>query len=774
METVRCSIREMVEFISRSGHIITEISANNRAVEGTRIHQLIQKQQGASYHAEVALNYEFEYEGFLYVLQGRMDGLIILEDEVCIDEIKSVTYPLDDLDLDHVNQRHFHQLMCYAYIYCVQNDLKEIDCQLTYYDVNNKDQKILKEHFLFEQIESIFFSIVEQYHAFVKLYFDFKEIRDQSLETLAFPYDHYRNGQQEMMNAVYYTIKNKQKLFIHAATGLGKTLGTVFPALRALHHGHTNKIMYLTAKAITRTVAKETLSHLEKCGLILRTVIITAKDQMCFLEERHCHPDYCPYAKNHYDRVNQAMLDIMAHANTYDKENIQAFALKHEVCPFEFSLDLFLFSDFSILDYNYAFDPRVNLQRAFYPESKLTMLVDEAHNLVDRSRDMYSKALFHSHIRQVKTLMSDRSKNAYKALIALDEAMLQLKNDLVDRPYIVDYQPPAEIAKLVENNLWAMQKYLSENGEQEQEILDLYFECVAFMKIYELYRESYVTYAIDDGDVMLKIYCMDPSSLLNDYYSQAQAVIFFSATLLPIQYFYRILGGKKDDFKLYYDSPFDSQNRLVLVGNDVQAKYRQRIYSYDKICRYIAELAKGKTGNYLIFFSSYEYLNQVYQRFVPNDEVYVYKQEGQMSLEDKNIFLDHFKTVKDRSQVFFTVLGGMFSEGIDFKGEQLIGTIIVGVGLPQLGLERDLIKSYFEKDGYDYAYKYPGMNKVLQAAGRVIRTNQDRGVILLLDERYASKEYTKMFPREWKHLQKTSVDHISKQLETFWNSENKQ
>ena len=359
-------------------------------------------------------------------------------------------------------------------------------------------------------------------------------------------------------------------------------------------------------------------------------------------------------------------------------------------------------------------------------------------------------------------------------MIALDEAMLQLKNDLVDRPYIVDYQPPAEIAKLVENNLWAMQKYLSENGEQEQEILDLYFECVAFMKIYELYRESYVTYAIDDGDVMLKIYCMDPSSLLNDYYSQAQAVIFFSATLLPIQYFYRILGGKKDDFKLYYDSPFDSQNRLVLVGNDVQAKYRQRIYSYDKICRYIAELAKGKTGNYLIFFSSYEYLNQVYQRFVPNDEVYVYKQEGQMSLEDKNIFLDHFKTVKDRSQVFFTVLGGMFSEGIDFKGEQLIGTIIVGVGLPQLGLERDLIKSYFEKDGYDYAYKYPGMNKVLQAAGRVIRTNQDRGVILLLDERYASKEYTKMFPREWKHLQKTSVDHISKQLETFWNSENKQ
>lgn len=769
METVKCSIREMVEFISRSGHIMTEISANNRAVEGTRIHQLIQKQQDDTYQAEVPLNYECEYQGFLYVLQGRMDGLILSENSVCIDEIKTVTYSLTELDIEHVNPRHFHQLMCYAYIYSQQHDLKEIDCQLTYYDVTNKEEKKIKEHFLFEQVESIFFSVIEQYHAFVKLYFDFKEERDHSLEALTFPYQEYREGQKEMMNAVYFTIKNKQKLFIHAATGLGKTLGTVFPALRALHHGYTNKIMYLTAKAITRTVAKETLLHLEEIGLKLRTTIITAKDQMCFLEERHCHPDYCPYAKNHYNRVNQAILDILANSNTYDKENIQCFALKHEVCPFEFSLDLFLFSDFSILDYNYAFDPRVNLHRAFNPDIRLTMLVDEAHNLVDRAREMYSKALYHSHIREVKTMMANRSKTVYKTLITLDEIMIQLKNDLIDRPYIIDYQPPVEVAKATESFLWAMQKFLSENMEQEKEILDLYFECLAFMKIYELYRESYVTYVTDDGDVMLKIYCMDPSSLLNDYYSQAQAVIFFSATLLPIQYFYRILGGKKEDYKLYYDSPFDSQKRLVLVGNDVQAKYRQRLYSYDKICQYISAMGNGKTGNYLIFFSSYEYLNQVYQRFIPNDEFYVYKQDAQMSLEDKNVFLDHFKTVKERSQIFFTVLGGMFSEGIDFKGEQLIGTIIVGVGLPQLGLERDLIKSYFEQDGYDYAYKYPGMNKVLQAAGRVIRTHQDQGVILLLDERYATREYIKMFPREWKHLQKTSVQNIPKQLDEFWS-----
>ena len=768
METIKCSIREMIEFISRSGHIITEISANNRAVEGTRIHQHIQKHQGEEYQAEVPLVYEFVYEGFNYILQGRMDGLIKTGDGICIDEIKTVTYSLDDLELENVNQRHFHQLMCYAYIYCIQHNLKEIDGQLTYYDVHTKQQKILKEHFLFVDIEKIFFSIIEQYHTFVKLYFDFKEKRNRSLENLKFPYDTYRNGQQEMMNGVYYTIKNNQKLFIHAATGLGKTLGTVFPSLRAMQHGYTNKIMYLTAKAVTRTVAKDTLMHLNKQGLMLRSVVVTAKDHMCFLDERHCHPDYCPYAKNHYDRINAAILDIMQESYMYDRENIQAFALKHEVCPFEFSLDLFSFSDFAILDYNYAFDPIVNLQRAFNPENKLTLLVDEAHNLVDRSRDMYSKEIVHSHIRTVKNLMAERSKSVYKALIALDESMLELKNDLMHKPYIVEYQPPVEIAKKIEAVIWSMQKFLSENSEQEKEIMDLYFDCIAFMKIYELYRESYVTYVIDYDDVIVKMYCIDPSSLLQDYYKQSQAVIFFSATLLPIPYFYRILGGNNNDLKLYYDSLFDSENRLVLVGNDVQAKYHQRMYSYDKICQYITKLASGKVGNYLVFFSSYDYLNQVYERFMPNDDFYVYKQVGQMGLEDKSFFLEQFKSVKDRSQIFFTVLGGMFSEGIDFKGEQLIGTIIIGVGLPQLGLERDLIKSYFEEDGYDYAYKYPGMNKVLQAAGRVIRTHQDKGIILLLDERYGSREYTKMFPREWKQLQKTSIQGISSQIEAFW------
>lgn len=771
MEEIRCSIREMVEFVSRSGHIISEINANNRAQEGTRIHQSIQKKQGEDYQAEVAITQNVEYKGYLYIFQGRMDGLIINENGVCIDEIKTVTYPIADLEIENVDRRHYHQLVCYAYFYSLQHDLKEIDGRLTYYQVDNKETKMIDVHFKFEEVKDIFYSILDKMHAFVLLYYDFKHLRNTSLENLAFPYESYREGQQEMMNAVYFTIKRKQKLFIQAATGLGKTLGTLFPTLRALLHGHTDKIMYLTAKTMTRTVAKETLDLLLDRGLKIRTTIITAKDRICFMEEKECHPDRCPYANHHYDRVNDALLDVLTHEITYDKEIIQTYALKYQVCPFEFSLDLFLFSDLAILDYNYAFDPRVNLQRTYESDQKLTLLIDEAHNLVDRAREMYSKAIYHQEIRDIKNRIRDHSKRVYKALIELDDLFIQIKNDLQTLPYMVHQEPPVTLAGKVENCVWALQSYLSKESTPDPEVLNLYFDLMAFMKIYELYEDSFVHYMIEEEDVMVKIFCLDPSHQLDVYYKKAQAVIFFSATLLPIQYFYLILGGHEGDYKLYYDSPFPKENRLVLVGCDVSTKYRVRAFSYEKINRYIHELVQSKVGNYLVFFSSYEYLEQTFALFEPKDYCYAYKQTSTMSNEEKENFLNHFKTVKDKSQVFFTVLGGMFSEGIDFKGEQLIGTIVVGVGLPQLGLERDLIKAYFEEEGYDYAYKYPGMNKVLQAAGRVIRTKEDRGVVILLDDRYGTKDYIKLFPKEWQYAKKTNLGIVSKQLKQFWTEQ---
>lgn len=771
MENVKISIKEMVEFISRKGHISNEITGPNRALEGTKIHQKIQRSQEGNYQSEVTLNYEMDYKNYHYILQGRMDGLIIDKDFICIDEIKSTLRNLDDLNEETMNMSHFNQLICYAYIYSVQNNLSLIQCRLTYVHVESKEIKYINFEYNFDEIEKMFNHIIAEFNKFVELYFEFKIKRDQSLNKLTFPYDHYRNGQQEMMNGVYYTIKNNQKLFIHAATGLGKTLATIYPSLIAMKNGYTNKIMYLTAKTITRTVAYDSLQLLINQGLVIRSIIIHAKDNMCFLEKRECHPDHCPYAKNHYARVNKALIDILENEHTYTKENIQSYALKHQVCPFEFSLDIYLFCDFSILDYNYAFDPKVYLQRAYAPSHRLTLLVDEAHNLIDRSRSMYSAMLYYSDIQYLKNYMAKKHKGVYKSLLAIEDLLVKIHYDLDELPYIVNNEPPVTLAALLERFIFAMQKYLVDTKDVvEERALQVYFDVISFLRIYELYRESYRTYIVNyDDDLMIKMFCIDPSSLLQEFYKQTQAVIFFSATLLPVQYFYRILGGKEPDLKLYYESPFNIDNRLVLIGDDVHTRYKERMYSFDKICDYIITLALSKTGNYIVFFSSYEYLEQVYERFMSfNYEVDVYKQDSQMTNSQKEEFLEKFKTNNTHSQVFFSVLGGMFSEGIDFKGEQLIGTIIVGVGLPQLNLERDLIKDYFDDQGYDYAYKYPGMNKVLQAAGRVIRTASDYGVVVLLDDRYCSLQYRKIFPNEWKNARVTKINQFKQYLSDFW------
>lgn len=771
MEIIKISIKEMVEFICRSGHISNEMTNHVRALEGTRIHQKIQREQDAYYQSEVSLNYEIEKDDFHYIFQGRMDGLIIKDDQVCIDEIKSTLRQLDHIDKDRLNQSHFHQMVSYAYIYCSLHQLDHIQCRLTYANVESKEIKYLNFEYSFEEVEAIFNQVFEKFHQMILLYFDFKKQRDISLQQLTFPYDHYRQGQQEMMNGVYYTIKNHQKLFIHAATGLGKTLATIYPSLMAMKNKYTNKIMYLTAKSITRVVAYESLQLLYTKGLKLRSIVIHAKDHMCVLEKRQCHPDYCIYAKNHYDRVNEALMDILSNEYVYTKEVILEYALKHQVCPFEFSLDLYLFCDFSILDYNYAFDPKVYLQRAYLSSHHLTLLVDEAHNLIDRARSMYSASLNYSDIQYLKNYMAKKHQGVYKSLIAIEDLCIKIHYDLENSPYIVSHEPPVALATLIERFIFMMQKYLNDSEEAiEESALQIYFDCVSFMRIYEFYRESYRTYIVNqEQDLMIKMFCIDPSSLLEEFYKQSQAVIFFSATLLPIQYFYRILGGSQGDLKLYYDSPFPNENRLVLIGDDVHTRYQQRVYSYELICKYIQIIQESKVGNYLIFFSSYEYLEQVYQKFVAlYPEVVTFKQNSQMTNEDKQIFLERFKQSLTHSQVFFSVLGGMFSEGIDFKGEQLIGTIIVGVGLPQLNLERDLIKDYFEKVGYDYAYKYPGMNKVLQAAGRVIRSVDDYGVIVLLDDRYNSVSYQKMYPNEWKNMKITRISSFKSDLHEFW------
>ena len=496
-------------------------------------------------------------------------------------------------------------------------------------------------------------------------------------------------------------------------------------------------------------------------GLSLTYVVITAKEKICFLDKSQCHPDICPYANGHYDRINMALLDLLQHQSTYTRPIIETYAKKHQVCPFELSLDLFNFSDISISDYNYAFDPKVNLKRAFQTTNDYVLLVDEAHNLVDRSRQMYSAIIDFHKLKQVQKNFKPKKGKLYRSLkkIVNELETIDQKEEYIQKDI------PELLIALINQFLSHARKEIVQldNSELKEQLIEVFFMLNDANRIAEYYNDSFITYY---ENKQLKLFCLDASSCLRPIYKKCQSVILFSATLLPITYFFSLNGGQEGDKKLYFNSPFPKENLELLIANDIKTTYQHRSSSYQQIVDYIYEIIHSKKGHYLIFFPSYSYLSEIANRI---KDVDIFIQSSQMNEQEREQFLKEFQTETDKTKLFFCVLGGIFSEGIDLKGNQVIGVIIVTVGIPQIGLERELIKEYFQKDnlGYHYAYVYPGFNKVLQAAGRLIRTPEDKGVVLLLDHRYLTSDYISMYPQEWNHFKTTNKSLISKQLSDF-------
>ena len=774
MKTIKLAIKDFVEFIGRSGSISNDFTSPTRAIEGTRIHQMIQKKQKENYFSEYHVSYTKVYDEFEIILSGRADGLIIDNDSYTIDEIKSTTKDLDSLKKIDTIPNHLNQAKCYAYIIAEKKQLKTIDIQLTYCQVDTHEIKQLKETFSIDKLKKHLDNLFNQYYEFALLNINHLNTRTKSIKTLSFPFPTYRKGQRELAVSIYNTIKQEQNIFLLAATGIGKTISSLYPAIKSMEKGYTSKIMYLTAKTITRSVAEDTVKTLINLNVKLRTVSLTAKDKICFLEKSNCHPDYCPYAINHYNRVNQAIIDCLKQEQLMDRITIEKYAMKHQVCPFELSLDLFLFCDISISDYNYAFDPKVALKRAENEKSNYTLLVDEAHNLVDRAKEMYSAVLSKEIIMEAKRKAINKKGPLYNSIQKLNKFMINYKQTCQDN-YQTSKDAPIELIEPINNFIKQARNYLTNSIKDayHQALLDLYFHCLDFLRIIELYNDDYITYIENSlEDTIIKLFCLNPSLHLKNNYQQVKSVILFSATLLPIQYFYNLLGGKKPNQKLYFPSPFPASNKCLLLANDVSTKYHQREHSYQKIIHYIKSLITSKKGHYLIYFPSYAYMHQVLNILdLTTIDSKIYVQQPFMSEIEKEKYLNTFKKIPNKNRLFFSVLGGVFSEGIDLKGQSLIGVMIVSVGLPKIGLERELIKQHFNQDnqGFLYSYIYPGFNKVMQAAGRVIRTMSDQGVILLVDERYLNKQYLQLFPIEWQDYKVTNQKLIIKDLIDFWN-----
>lgn len=845
MQELHTSVRNLVEFIlrggdidNRSGRMITDAM-----MEGSKIHRKIQRSMGENYQAEVPLALTIEAEEYMLVIEGRADGIAYgefpnqnsekeaytqdtfldrtgkSEEMVYIDEIKGVYRNVATMEAPVYV--HKAQAMCYAYIYALQNHLDQIGVQMTYCNLDTEDVKLFQEVFAWDALADWFGNLIAEYRKWADWQIMWRRKRQESIQNLEFPYP-YRAGQRKLVGDVYRTIRRGKNLFIQAPTGVGKTISTIFPAVKAVGEELADRIFYLTAKTITATVAKETFGLLREQGYQAKIIQLTAKEKLCLcgntaIEQEaadqdnpypdfpqiklECNPQNCPYAKGHFDRVNDAVFELLQASDLFTREEILAQARKHRVCPFELSLDVATWCDNILCDYNYVFDPNVYLKRFFQDSSKekYLFLVDEAHNLVDRSREMYSATLYKEDILAVKKIMKPHNQAIARTLDKCNKAMLDFKRECEN--YSV-----CESVGVLTFYLMRLVSQMEEFFEKPREfpdkktVLDFYFELRNFVNIYDLVDENYVIYdeMQEDGRFMIKLFCVDPSKNLQKCIDKSVSTIFFSATLLPINYYKRLLSTKEDNYAIYAQSTFDETQRLLAFGRDVSTKYTRRgPAEYEKIARYIRAAIRSKKGNYMVFFPSYKMMQDVYDVFVrveresdtrsgvavsdePNiaeesleESLTIIMQHSNMNEAEREEFLQAFEQEDGGTLVAFCVMGGIFGEGIDLKNDRLIGAVIVGTGLPQISNEREILKQYYDKQGlsgFDYAFRYPGINKVLQAAGRVIRTQEDRGIIVLLDERFLQSDYNALYPREWKNRIVGNVETVDAEICKFWEN----
>lgn len=776
---IRISVRSLVEFILREGDIDNRVSGSmekDAMLLGGKIHRKIQSRMGTNYTAEVPLKIQMPCDGFVLQIEGRADGVLKDDGKVLIDEIKGILRSLEHLEAPV--PVHLAQAKCYAYIYAVQNSLKCIDVQMTYCQMETEEIRRFCQEFEFQELQTWFQDLVTQYEKWAKFEIEWRNVRNDSIRQIEFPFP-YREGQRDLVASVYRTILRKKKLFIQAPTGVGKTMATVFPAVRAVGEGLGEKIFYLTAKTIMRTVAEQAFSLLKEKGLLYKTITLTAKEKICFCEEAECNPDACPYAKGHFDRVNDAVFDLITHSGDWSREVLEEQAKKHMVCPFEMSLDVSNWADAVICDYNYAFDPQAHLKRFFSESGKgeYLFLIDEAHNLVERGREMYSASLYKEDLLEVRKLVKAEDPKLAKRLSECNQQFLELKRECEHYQIL---KSVSHIALKLMNVLSKLEDYLEEckDAEKKKRVLDFYFAVRSFLNIHDIMDENYVIFSemMEDGRFQIKLFCVNPAVNLQNYLEQGNSTIFFSATLLPVHYYKKLLSVEKDDYAVYAHSSFPQENKFLFIGTDVSTRYTRRGEStYQRFARYIAVMAEQKKGNYMAFFPSYRFLEEVHTYFLEcvDHEVDSICQVSYMDEEQREEFLEEFEQEREKSLVAFCVMGGIFSEGIDLTDDKLIGAVIAGTGLPQVCTEREILKQYFnaaDMDGFDYAYLYPGMNKVLQSAGRVIRTESDRGVILLLDDRFRAMRYREVFPREWQQYQLGSVKNLEQEIRTFWES----
>lgn len=776
MQSKKVSVRELVAFVHNEESIDTRKQSNHTALEGSKIHRKLQQSMDENYQSEVSLKTVYQGKQFDIQLEGRCDGIWQKGNQIIIDEIKTGELTFEQLE-DATIQLFLAQAKIYAYIYAMQEQLEEVVVMVRYFCTQDEKIDEYKNTCSFDELNSYFQETMKEYEKWLIFLDKYRQNRQKKLQALQFPYNKYRKGQRELSIAVYRTLSQEKCLFMEAPTGTGKTLSTLFPALKAMGEYNQGRIFYLTAKTITRQVALDTMKLFDDQQSELKTIEISAKEKICFMNECKCNPDYCPFAKNYYQKQKLAIWDLLNNGYFYSREQISEVAKKYECCPFELSLDLSLYSDVIVCDYNYLFDPQVYLKRFFeLEETDSYFLVDEGHNLISRAREMYSKALSLQLIKDFKKLLPKHHRKHHKILQQFIEYCEESRKLLKDQDYLFQKERPDKLIDLGYRWSEYFRDFLLElKDEIPTWLQNLYFDLMSFLKISEYY-DGHFTFLVElvNHELQFKIFCLDPAHFIKQKLDFGKGSVLFSATLSPVQYYQNLLVGHTDDLTFRQSSPFNQNQFQVLVADYLPMTYKYRSQVVDSLCELIKKATDIKAGNYFCFFPSFSYMEEVYQRYIQlYSEAEVLIQSRELKDVEKEAFLANFQAQNEQVVLGFCVLGGVFSEGIDLKKNRLIGSIIVSVGLPQISKEQEELKKYFDEknqQGFYYIYQLPGFNKIMQAAGRVIRTEEDRGVILLIDQRFGRKDYMQLYPTHWsKGVVVHDLNSMLNQLKQFWH-----
>ncbi len=789
-KTVNTSVRSLCDFLYRSGSVYsggTDITGA-AMLRGAKIHRELQrmkKSENNLYESEYHVKTTEEIDGFYYEIQGFADGLLPGGDGSVIDEFKTTSLDLDKIEWDTI-KAYSAQIMCYGYMYAYENNLSFVTLRLTYYNYDSDDVKTIEKEFTFTELRCFWLELLQNHVKWAKLVYEHKIKRNASLKELRFPFTEYRQGQRELSSKIYRINREGKRLFAEAPTGIGKTVSTLFPSLKALGEGEGDKIFYFSAKNSGSIAAENTLKMFYELGAEIKYITLTSKEKIC-LSEHNCLPNECKYSKGHYDRVNEALYELVSTEKTINKDVILKYAERYTVCPFELSLDVSEFCDAVVGDYNYGFDPKARLQRYFNDGGDYICLVDEAHNLVDRAREMYSAMLSMS--------LLSRFSYHFKGLRKLKSRLTSVMNVLKKyREKLETAEKTQSKINLTENDAApirifceAYRKFLSEDGNDEvkKNTLELYFELSFFVEMFDngsVFSEDYIDFCeISDDDVIIKLFCANPGNQIKLCTDKVRSCTFFSATMSPYDYYITMLGAdtkESGDEIMSVPSPFPPENMCLMVYKNVSTRLKDRNESSNEVIEIIYNAISQKTGNYFVFFPSYGYMNMVFEEFTTTyPDIKTLIQTADMTNADREEYLKNFTPTPKETLVAFALCGGVFSEGVDLTGERLSGAVIVGTGLPAINFERDLLRDHFDKTigeglGYNYAYTYTGLNKVYQAGGRVIRTKDDKGFVLLVDERYGKISHRRTFPDYWKNDVKfiTKPNEVKTILNSFWKA----